>query len=120
MTPTNQAVRRAAMLGVFAAVLLATGTPRTAGGHDATDGTFHLPEPPRNLRVQGIVAGSVHGIPVNAVIASWEAGHSHQDSPFALTGYRLTLGSSPLPATCHREADAFILAPERCLHLPVA
>ena len=54
MTARSQAIRRSAALGVFAAAVLATGTPRTAAGHDATDGTFQLPEPPQNLRVQGI------------------------------------------------------------------
>ena len=54
MTARIQAIRRSAALGVFAAALLATGRPRTAAGHDATDGTFHLPELPQNLRVQGI------------------------------------------------------------------
>ena len=54
MTARIHAIRRSAGLGFFSAALLATGTPRTAAGHDATDGTFHLPEPPQNFRVQGI------------------------------------------------------------------
>ena len=107
MTTTIQAIRRATLLGVFAAALLATATPRTADGHDATDGTFHRPEPPRNLRVQGIA-----GPRTNAVVVSWEAGHSHQDSPFARAGYWLTLHTSPLPPVLPPISSIFSRSPE--------
>ena len=100
MTTTIQAVRRRGALGVFAAtlatVLLATGTPRIAAGHEGGDGTFHLPESPQNLRVTGI-AGTTH----NAVVVSWDAGHSHPKTPFALYGFTVHVTPSPVGATPH-------------------
>ena len=79
MNPTT----RTAALGVFAALMLAIGSPRDAAAHEGGDGTFHVPEPPQNLRVTGI-AGTRH----NAIVASWDAGHDHS-SPFHVHSYQV-------------------------------
>ena len=86
MTTTIQAVRSAAAIGVFAAVVLATGTPRTAAGHEGGDGTGHVPEAPQNIQVQGIA-----GTTENVVGVTWEASHAHQGTTSATIGYELNV-----------------------------
>ena len=93
----KRAVRKMSVIGVFAGMLagmvFGIGTPRIAEGHTGGDGTFHVPKPPQNLQVTGI-AGNNN----NAAVVSWDAGHSHPGTPFALTGYLLSITvKEPLP-----------------------
>ena len=73
---------------LVAAICLTIGlvVPGVASAHPGGDGTFHVPEPPQNLRVTGIA-----GNDSNVAVVSWETGHSHPNTPFAQSGYLLSI-----------------------------
>ena len=94
---TKQTIRRGAVLGVFAAtlaaVVLATGTPRTAAGHpeNAHPATQRL-IPPANLRVELLSHNHPQGLRV-----SWEPPHNHYPLELHTVDGQFAIGRSPEP-----------------------
>lgn len=115
MTATpKRTIRRAAAACLFTAIVAGSLAPRFASAHtdeEARNGGFHLPEAPKNLRVQGLT-----GTRSNAVIVAWDPGHSHRyPTRYRPADYELRVVSSQTLCTDAGNYRAFTEYPDRCM-----